>query len=142
MTLFRAMGDQRGVANAEVGMATARLHLGDTDQARHLFTEALEYCREHGDEEGIVECLDGMAKLFARQGDLAHAVRLFAAGAATHDADEVSLTPAAQEEYRRALDEARAALGEDAFVTAWNGGLALSLDDAAAEVLQADPTSR
>ena len=32
--------------------------------------------------------------------------------------------------------------GEDAFVTAWNGGLALSLDDAAAEVLQADPTSR
>ena len=140
MELFQAMADQRGIANARAGMATALLHLGDTERAWPLFTQALAYCRDHGDEEGIVECLDGIARLIAAQGDVARAVRLFAAGAELHDADALSLSPAAQADYRRTLEEARASLGNDGFEQAWHNGLAMTLDDAAADVLQAGVT--
>jgi predicted ATPase/class 3 adenylate cyclase/Tfp pilus assembly protein PilF len=133
---FQAMGDRRGIASALTTVAATTHHEGDDDRAESLYHEALAYRKGSGDQEGIVECLDGLAAIAVSRGETERGVRLLAAGSGFHDREETSMSPARRNEYDLLLRGARASLGDDAFDSAWEAGNALSLEDAASEVLQ------
>src|SRR6185312_6253413 len=77
----------------------------------------------------ILECL---AYLAADAGNHLEAARLFRAAQAVRDRTEVVRFKVYDAGYEASVEGARNALGEAAFVDAWQAGLALSTDEAIA----------
>jgi hypothetical protein len=71
-------------------------------------------------------------------GSLERAAWLCGAAGGLRTAIGAPLPPAERALYERAVADARAALGDDAFAVAWAHGHALSLERAIAEALEAD----
>jgi hypothetical protein len=69
------------------------------------------------------------------------AVQLFGAAAALWDRLGLPRAPEAREEHERQVAAARAALGAAAFAAAWAAGQRLSLEQAVATALAADPSA-
>ncbi len=73
--------------------------------------------------------------LDAVQGDARRAARLLGAIAALREDLEFPRLPSILADYERAVAAVKDALGDAAYVSAWEAGRILSLDDAVAEAL-------
>lgn len=103
-------------------LAHVKLMQGDASLAGSLFAEGLELHRENGNRSGMAECLTGLAAVALAQGQPSRAATLLGAVDALLAALSMPLFAADQDLYRRTADAARAELGDEAWVEAWQAG--------------------
>ena len=125
--------DEISVANSHYGLAILAERRGELGPALAGFVEAAAVCRGFGDRLFASHSLNEAAAEAVALGRPEPAVRLYAAAASVRTAIGAMPEQMAPHNHERALAAARAALGENRFATAWEAGLALSLDAAIAE---------
>jgi class 3 adenylate cyclase len=108
---------------------------GDYGAARALHEESLTICREIGDRQGIVKNLEGLAALAVTQAQPECAARLFGTAESIREAFHFPLPTADGAEHERFVAAVRAALGEEAFATAWAEGRAMTTEEAVTRAL-------
>lgn len=126
----RVSGTWFGLAYAERCLARVALEQGDLEAARAALAPGLASLWEAGYFLFVAESIELAALLTAAQGEPATATRLWAAAEAFRQARAIALPPADAARRQRALDGARAAIGNGAFMQAWEAGRALDLGDA------------
>jgi predicted ATPase/Tfp pilus assembly protein PilF len=77
LSIFRALDDQRGIANTLSNMGAMAVEQGDYATAGPLLTESLALRRALGDTWGIAVALNNLARVIEGQGDYAQAESLY-----------------------------------------------------------------
>ena len=137
IAIYRRLGFKRGLAiDLDWLAGVARLR-GDLDQARSLQAESLALWRELGDPVDLAVWFGGFAALEARAGRPDEAARYLGVASGLRQA-----VGHAQPSEEISTDEGttqavRDALGERAFVAAWEAGRSLPIGQALAEVAAA-----
>ena len=113
---------------------------GAHDAARALFTESLGLLAELGNTRRLAEPLEGVARVFALQGQPARSAWLLGVAAAVRERTgrELQPTSAFAAAHQHTTATVRGALGEVEFTAAFAAGRASSLEAAVAEVLAMD----
>ena len=133
--LNRKLGQKQALANNLLDLGFVALAEDRSDEAGALFYEALAICGGERFADGLMWAIEGAAALAVERSSPAEAARWLAT--TTHPradlgmADDFYMTGDARR--AQTLDSARAQLGEARFEAAWAEGLALSLDETAAE---------
>ena len=133
--LYRERGYKGGLQFAVDNMGWAALLQGDHQRARSSFRESLSLCKELGDQLVASESLNGLACIFAAEGEAGRAARLFGAGEALFEAVGGQHEPgeaAMREPYLRV---ARSQLDEATWEGAWAEGRAMSFDEAVSNAM-------
>jgi hypothetical protein len=130
------------VANA-LAITLSRLgslecQVGRAERASELFKESLRLAQRFGFTFDAVICLGGMARVEAMQDRPERAARLLGTSAAQREALGTYVPPVGRTDHDYATNAARAALGEQAFETAWAAGCAMSLEEVILEVIGED----
>jgi DNA-binding CsgD family transcriptional regulator len=112
--------------------AEVMIRKGDVQEAETLAHEALGLGREAGDQLGVVDALELLARLAAEQESHREAARLWAAAESLRAQLGYARFPAEQPGYEAALAQAREGVGPNAFRSAWDEGARLSADEAIA----------
>jgi predicted ATPase len=127
------------IANARVNtlsrLGSIECEMGRDARASELFEESLREVWRFGFGFEGVACLEGLARVAAMQGRPERAARLLGASAARREEQGITLSPIVRADHDHAENAARAALGEDAFTTAWSVGHAMSLEVAVKDAL-------
>jgi non-specific serine/threonine protein kinase len=132
---LRDLGDSWAVGQALDGLGRVSLCQGDARRAEALHREALARYRDIGHRVGISGCLDDLASVWIQLGEAGRGARLMGAAEALRAAVGAGLPPPRQALRARAMAEARAALGDEAFETVLAEGRAMSVGQAVAYVL-------
>ncbi len=134
LELYARLGDERFVARAHAYQGHLALLRGDTVDARDLFSQSVRRFMEVGDEGGIAEALEGLAAVCAATGSMEHAALLL--GVARHARERVmsNILPFERALFEGWLDQARAAVGEEAWLDLLAQGSALDAVEAVALV--------
>lgn len=90
--------------------------------------EILAIAREDGDLYNTAFALEGLARLFAVQGQPAWAARLWGEAEMLRERMGISLLPVERNGYEQAVVAARARLGEKAFASTWAEGRATTAE--------------
>jgi tetratricopeptide (TPR) repeat protein len=138
LTLFRALGAQRGITSALTNLGVVAARLGDYERALTLSRESLLLSRAIGAGEQAVENLEIVVLVAAARKQAGLAARLDGAVAALREALDVPMRPYQRSAHDQAVRAIRAALGEDRFTGAWAEGRALPLEDAVLLALEHD----
>ena len=142
LALLRRRTYPLGVANAPANtlarLGSIECEMGRDGRASKLYRESLELARRFGFAFDAMICLEGMARVAAVQGRPGWAARLLGASAALREEMGAPLSQIRQTDHDRAVDAARAALGEEAFAAAWAVGHAMSLEEAIADAVGDD----
>jgi predicted ATPase/class 3 adenylate cyclase len=148
----REIGDQFGIAMTLCALGRLARHEGDFETARSRLTESLRLYQPQGHRGQLSLCLSGMACLAVACSDegvrdpeprehvrpsarFVRAARLFGAAEVLREATGFPIWRVDRQEYDRCVAAARAALGDEAFGTAWAEGRAMSLEQACAYAL-------
>ena len=134
--LAREIGDRRHVHAALDTLAWIALAEGGAGEARELFTEALRQALEIANRPAAGVSLYGLAAAAAAAGDGRLAARL-AAIAEPDSQASISVDPWTRAVFERHLAEARAQTDPAEWEQAWAAGAALTIEQAAAEILGA-----
>jgi non-specific serine/threonine protein kinase len=131
LTVAQTAGDRGLIGLLHSSFVELLAHEGNAVAARFHVIEGLTFLRELEDYWRVAALLSALGELEAQtqQTDrLERAVRLWASAEAllTSHGDRALPAPTAE----RAMDAARAELGDDAFTAAWNEGSALTMQDA------------
>jgi tetratricopeptide (TPR) repeat protein len=130
---------------ARQGLAQVALAWGDRTGARSLLCEILRDRRgpdppgatpRSGSSLFIAIALTTLAAVTRAEGTAEKAARLLGAAASIRAASQTRVPRPEAEERDRLLAELRAALGDDAFATAWAEGQAMSRDEAITYALE------
>ena len=105
---------------------------GDSQDAESLAHQAVSQAREAGDQIGLVDALELLARLIAERASAKEAVRLWAAAESRRSALGYARFPADVGRYDAAVAAAKEALGADEFSAAWAEGAMLSPEEAIA----------
>ena len=105
---------------------------GDLQEAESLAHEAINLAREAGDQLGMIDGLELVARLTARQDRARESVRLAAAAESMRRKLGYVRFPIERGPQDAALDATRDVLGTDDFAAAWAEGSKLSADEAIA----------
>jgi predicted ATPase len=138
VALGRARGDARNVAYALDNLSTLAVAHGDLARAQIMLEESLSLHRDLGYRTGAVEGVEDMARIAAALDHPGRAARLLGAAAALRTASGEARPPYLQAPIDAVVDSVRAALGTDAFDTAWTEGSALSIEQAIVAALTRD----
>ena len=138
LELAREVGDDREIGAASRSLAAAMIELGDSPQATNLLVESLALARELGEPHGIAVCLDTFAGLAATGGEVRRAATLFGASDAARASIGAKRQPDQQILYDRWLARTLAHLDTNTYVTHYEDGRALTLDEACALALGLD----
>jgi predicted ATPase/DNA-binding CsgD family transcriptional regulator len=116
------------------GLVRAKLRAreGDLHEAESSAHEALALGRDAGDQLGLVDGLELLARLAAQQESAKEAVRLWAAAESLRAELGYVRFPVEQGPYEAAVASAKQAVGPDVFAAAWAEGAKLSLEEAIA----------
>lgn len=129
LSIARETGDRRRIGFALNGLGSVARDRGDLREATRIYTEALRLRHTLGEKFEIAKTLEDFARLAASGRDHAAAVSLVAAASALQQ----SIGAGAQREDRplqNDLSLAQRALGDQAYASAWEAGLAMSADQA------------
>jgi non-specific serine/threonine protein kinase len=108
----------------------------DLPAAAAYYGESMALARALGDTTFLGAGLAAIGTIAADLGEAEQAARLLGAAEAVHQVAGAWSFIAARGQNRRAIDTARAALGEESFAAAWEQGRWLSREQATAEALQ------
>ncbi|NJM42041.1 MAG: hypothetical protein HC853_15470 [Anaerolineae bacterium] len=133
------------------GLATAAWLEGDDVRATALYRESLHHYWGTGDKWGIANCLDGLALVACSQRhpvqntapteDMRNAMRGARLLGAVEAIREITHNPRSVAEIawiECAITEARSALGEETFATAWAEGHAMTMAQACEYALKVE----
>jgi predicted ATPase/class 3 adenylate cyclase len=115
----------------EIALARSDLHA-----AGAYYGESMALARALGDTTFLGAGLAAIGTIAADMGEAERAARLLGAAEAISQVAGAWSFIAARGQNRRAIDTARAALGEESFAAAWEYGRRLSREQATAEALQ------
>jgi len=135
LPLAEELQDRRRLAWLRRIQGMVQREQGDIEQARNLLHDSLGRFEEMKDRQGIAYCLRELAATATVAGRPADAARLLEAEARMREAAGFALTPDLNARRDRYLAETRAALGDEAFETAWAASHALSVEAAVASAL-------
>jgi predicted ATPase len=139
LTMFRELGDRWGIAGALGDLGNLEREEGDFAAAHHLYRESLDVFQELDHKRGIARLLDCFAGSAAAQSQPERALKLAGAAAAVRGALGAALTPAEQHRLTRSLEPARKAVSDAAGGSLWMEGWGMSVDEAIAAALAAEP---
>jgi predicted ATPase len=129
-SLLATTGDNGDMARFVHSLGYIAQHEGDFESAESKFREGLMMFRRLGNRRGIAECLAGLAGIKARQGYANWgAVVLGAAERLLHSTGG-AWWPADRVEVERNLELLQSSLDEIGFISAWNKGRDMTIDQA------------
>jgi predicted ATPase/class 3 adenylate cyclase len=134
--ILRELGDKGVLPTALIHLALIASEQDEHVTLRPVYEESLMIVREVGDRSGIAASLEGLAGVFAHEGDLQRAARLDGAASALWDATGAARSLEEEATYKQQLASVRHGLAEDAFVAAFAAGRELLPEQAVAEALQ------
>jgi len=126
----RSLGDRWGVANVLSSLADVALAQLDFTFARSCLSESLNLNRQLNDRLALAYGLEYSAGLAAAENQAERALQLAGAAAAIRQLVGAPLSAKEQALLDSRLELARTTLGETASATAWQAGMALSLEQA------------
>ena len=127
--VLREVGDEPGLAAALGNQGWSALGLGDHALADKSFREAL-VAHRLGWLAVIASLLVGMAAVLVAQGEADRAARLLGAAASLRENVEIGLADDLEERtHNRAVADAKTALGDEAFASAWARGYGMTPDE-------------
>ena len=147
LILGREAGNKRVIASTLNSLGEAVAHQGNYSEARSVLEESLALNREIGDKNGIANTLlnlgaiatyQGVAAVYARQDDVRRGAIFGAAASVLYESMGVLRSPSEQVKTDDLVAQARAALGEEAFATAWAKGQAITWEQAVEMALGVD----
>jgi predicted ATPase/class 3 adenylate cyclase len=136
LAIRRELNDRRGIAVLLNNLGNLELDRGDAQAARALLKESLAIFRELDDKPAAAVCLVGFAQLASLEGQSERAAQLLGAAVALREGLGAPPAPDELAMIERLREAVLAALGEEAFATARAEGERLSLEEAAACVLE------
>jgi non-specific serine/threonine protein kinase len=140
LRLLQEVGYTEGIILSLGDLGNLARDQGDYARALALFREALELGRNHPGTRFVTEVIEAVGIVVAAAGQPERAARLLSAARAQRD--RLGLRYAVREDQvalLQAVDAARAALGDQAFATAWAAGRTLGPEQVIAEALAPFP---
>src|SRR5690348_5553137 len=131
-TLARANAMTWVLGRAARIRAELRAREGDLQEAESLAHESLNLGREAGDQLGVVDALELLARLAAEQGSNKEAIRLWGAAESLRSELGYVRFPVDRGPHEAAVAAAKLALGADEFAATWDEGAKLSAQEAIA----------
>jgi tetratricopeptide (TPR) repeat protein len=136
MNLMRELGDRSGIAWLLANLGKVAYEQDNLDLARRLLAESLSLHRELRDKKGTLGSLEGLVSVMLAQAKIQKAAKLWGATSTLRESIGVPHSRIEREKYDRLLGQARAALGEDTFTSAWKEGCALTWEQATEYALE------
>jgi predicted ATPase/DNA-binding XRE family transcriptional regulator len=130
LTLSQEMGSKSEIAGTFNILGYAALYQKDLASSISWFAQSLDLQQESGYQEGRIWSLEGIAGAAAEAGQLACAVRLWAAADALRASMGIPMAAADRDEYEQRIRAARASLDAATWAALWADGQALTLDQA------------
>ncbi len=140
LTIGRQQGIRRAVAGSLHSLGDVARREGQFESAWTFYEESLLMRRELGRKQPITWSLESLAYLAQIQGKPDRAAFLLGAAEALREGLGAPLPPVERTEYNQTVTAVRAALGEEAFQTAWGQGRSMTLEQAIAYALEEKPT--
>ncbi|HEV2446284.1 MAG TPA: LuxR C-terminal-related transcriptional regulator [Candidatus Sulfopaludibacter sp.] len=132
LVLSKATGSTNAITFSLRNLGLLALRRGQPGEAAGYYRDSLVRSKDAGTPGVMTECLEGLAWAASMRGDYKRAARLLAAvekSFATLGGSQFSLY-FDQAEHTRYVESTRASMDGKEFATAWNAGLAMSLDQA------------
>jgi predicted ATPase len=136
LNLQRELGDRRGMAAALYVLGTVAASRGDHSQAMVQLAEGLVLAGQVGDQAAVAEGLEAVAVGAIALGQPERAAHLYGAADAVRNQMGAPRLLADRDKHERAEEEARCAIGEAVYASAWAAGRATSCDQAIAEAIR------
>jgi predicted ATPase/DNA-binding SARP family transcriptional activator len=136
LAIRRQVGSKWYIAVSLYSLAEVALCQEDYPEATARLAESLVLYQELGSKGQITETLEQFARAAASQAQLERAACLWGAARTQRDVIGTQIPPRERMDYERGIDDARVALGEDAFAAAWAVGCAMTLEQAIAYALE------
>ena len=136
LALCREGGDSMGEGLALSNLGHLAYDRGELDRATELFRESLRLARREHQPYNAAHEMANLALVELAAGRAERGARLFAAAEARLAAMGASTWEVAQAKYDRAIERARARLGEERWQAAWEQGGRMSVDRAMAYALE------
>ena len=136
LDLHKEMGDQLSVTGHQSGMAHVARQLGNFDEALSLYRETLRDWQKIGHRGAVahqLECFGFIAKA-QEQGE--RAVKLMSAAEALRETSKSPRTPQERVEYEAEVTSLRTGMDEKTFVSLWEEGRAMTMEQAIEYALQ------
>lgn len=133
LAILERYDDRWGMAMSLTLLGHVELGLEDAARASGLFDEAAPLFQAIGNPLYVPWCLEGLAGVAAARGAWEMAARLCGARDALHARLGLGVPPANPAAHASTVASSRAALGDDAFITAREAGGVLSPEQALAE---------
>jgi predicted ATPase/DNA-binding XRE family transcriptional regulator len=125
LKMYEEIDHRWGVPISLRGLAETALAMGDLEEARERFVQSITAWRELGEPVHMSDCLLGLAQVNARIGNPERAVRLLGARSALDQRLGFVHNQTATDQI---LDELKATLGKETFVSTWAEGHEGDLD--------------
>ena len=141
--IFTELGDDRGIGISRLNYGQCLLVQGEYQRSRAMVIESLLFAREVEEKWNIAWCFEILASLEALgTGRALRASRLLGASQGLFEDIGAILAPMQKKIHRQTIDRVRAALGTEAFDTAWREGSAMTLDRAIEYALRPESDRR
>lgn len=129
--LLIAEGDKGGdLARLIHSLGYVAQRKGEPAKAERQFRKSLAMFRKFGNQRGILECLAGLAGLWAERGDPKRGAKLLSASQSLMNASGHSWWPADRVEFERNKKTIQTGLDAEAFSSAWVAGEDMTLEAA------------
>ena len=140
--IWRRLDHPWGIPDALRTLADDALARGDVDTARARYQASLVRWRDLRERLHMSGCFAGLARVALASGQTRVAARLLGVVSALDAAMGYASPRDLHAAIEAATDATRAALGEEAFASSWDEGVALPLEQAVAEALTVLPMGR
>ncbi|HEY0756963.1 MAG TPA: LuxR C-terminal-related transcriptional regulator [Ktedonobacteraceae bacterium] len=122
LQMRKDVGDEQGIAWAEIWLARAECARQNLGVARHLLCDGLRRAIQAHSRMYTTMGLEELGKVMVLQGEAAWAARLFGAAEVLREAMDAPLPNVERQEYEERVATARATLGPTGFHAAWARG--------------------
>ncbi|MBA2759745.1 MAG: tetratricopeptide repeat protein [Chloroflexia bacterium] len=141
LTVAREVGDLEEIAQASMASGRLASMLGQPVDAVRALRQSIAAFEEWGSESGLAGCLDVYATVAIRTRDVTSAARMIGAADAARARIGIARTEGPQQrEHLERMSAVRSALGEAAFLVAYDAGRTMALDQAVADALAFEPS--
>jgi DNA-binding CsgD family transcriptional regulator len=140
LSQFEGLGDRLRAAGSLLGLAHLASRRGDHEQAEGFCERALALASRLHDRWLSSVCLQSLGRIAVAAGRIDRGARLLSAAERERQDTGAQWTPFVRDDYERTVASARAALGDDAFTTAWAAGQLLTVEQAAFAATAARPS--